>query len=361
MESILPFVPTDAEQQHPLTREYLSSAGNLATANLQSHRSNQGQSGSNWCIKEVNTVRAIPITDVDPKRIVPEKHFPKGDDQKLTRTQSYPWGHPAYAFLLEVMKQSGKWADLKTEQGRALLKLIEVCYFELPTADSRGPLQGNRIVHWPLPADLFNGSKYAWGKLDPWPSDSSDLPRFTFPAVPLEVRYAFAVALSKSWMVNKPKSLNSSCAVADFEKQGAVYYMISQHHADVFLTVVEFDDRYIAYLQEEREDIPIEGLTGCIRAIGLNLHRSCALEVQMEGARNLNTELQSAGRLGRMGQTKPQKIFLLHQDYTVSAYLRWLNLEKAQALISAAMKPELEVILEQMEDEIQRAETEGTG
>lgn len=37
--------------------------------------------------------------------------------------------------------------------------------------------------------------------------------------------------------------------------------MISQHHADVFLTVVEFDDRYIAYLQEEREDIPIEVLT----------------------------------------------------------------------------------------------------
>ena len=134
-------------------------------------------------------------------------------------TRSYSWGHPAYAFLLEVMKRSRKWADLITKQGRALLKLIEVRNFELQTADSRRPLHGNRIVHWPLPADLFKVSEYAWGKLDPWPSDSSDLPRFTFPAVSLEVRYAFAVARYKSWMVNKPKSLSSSCAVAGFESR----------------------------------------------------------------------------------------------------------------------------------------------
>ncbi|KAE8323854.1 hypothetical protein BDV39DRAFT_208371 [Aspergillus sergii] len=39
------------------------------------------------------------------------------------------------------------------------------------------------------------------------------------------------------------------------------YYMISEHHADIFLTMAEFDDRYIAYLQGDREDISIENLT----------------------------------------------------------------------------------------------------
>ncbi|PYI01683.1 hypothetical protein BO78DRAFT_423297 [Aspergillus sclerotiicarbonarius CBS 121057] len=85
MEFSLPFIPTDAEQQQPLAQEYLNNAGNLATATLQARRANKGQSGSTWGTDEVHAVRAIPIINVEPKRIVPERHFPRSDDQNFAR------------------------------------------------------------------------------------------------------------------------------------------------------------------------------------------------------------------------------------------------------------------------------------
>ena len=36
--------------------------------------------------------------------------------------------------------------------------------------------------------------------------------------------------------------------------------MISQHYTGIFLTMAEIDDRYIAYLQREQENVPIEDL-----------------------------------------------------------------------------------------------------
>ncbi|KAK2813303.1 hypothetical protein FQN50_000618 [Emmonsiellopsis sp. PD_5] len=83
MESLAPFTPTDEERQHPLAQEYLKSAGDLATANLQPTRAigarattGHGASGSTWGKREVNAVRAIPLIELDPRRIVPARFFP---------------------------------------------------------------------------------------------------------------------------------------------------------------------------------------------------------------------------------------------------------------------------------------------
>jgi hypothetical protein len=81
MGSILPFIPTDAEQQTLLAQKYIKNAGNLATANLQAPEKKHGQSGSNWTITEANAVRGVPILDVDPTRIVPQKYFPGRDNE----------------------------------------------------------------------------------------------------------------------------------------------------------------------------------------------------------------------------------------------------------------------------------------
>ncbi|KAE8331925.1 hypothetical protein BDV39DRAFT_200582 [Aspergillus sergii] len=69
--------------------------------------------------------------------------------------QSYPWGYRAHAFLLEVTKRSGKWPEVLTKPARTLLKMIEAWFFEVPSAENCRRLQGKRIVHWALPADLL--------------------------------------------------------------------------------------------------------------------------------------------------------------------------------------------------------------
>lgn len=76
MEPLLPFTPTEAERQHPLAQQYLKDAGHLATASLQPDPNARGPPGSKCGVKEVNAVRAIPLIDLDPKRIVPEQYFP---------------------------------------------------------------------------------------------------------------------------------------------------------------------------------------------------------------------------------------------------------------------------------------------
>lgn len=85
----MPFVPKDTERQQPLALEYQTNAGNLATANLQEDPNRRGRSGSKWGVKEVNAVRAIPLIDLDPFRIVPEMYFPT-DDNEGKSTDQWP-------------------------------------------------------------------------------------------------------------------------------------------------------------------------------------------------------------------------------------------------------------------------------
>ncbi|KAE8396501.1 hypothetical protein BDV23DRAFT_177497 [Aspergillus alliaceus] len=78
METLVPLIPTEAERKHSLAQQYLKSAGYLATANLQRDRGRD--------VQEVNAVRAIPLIDLDPKRIIPERYFPRD-------------GNPEFIFL----------------------------------------------------------------------------------------------------------------------------------------------------------------------------------------------------------------------------------------------------------------------
>ncbi|GCB22955.1 hypothetical protein AAWM_05840 [Aspergillus awamori] len=91
MEDILaPFTPTDAERQEPQAQQYIQTAGHIndlqvhqQTRTTTSTPSSHGTSGSNWDIKEVNAVRAIPLLNLPPRRIVPAKSFPGNDHSEF--------------------------------------------------------------------------------------------------------------------------------------------------------------------------------------------------------------------------------------------------------------------------------------
>ncbi|KAL3264250.1 hypothetical protein ABHI18_000994 [Aspergillus niger] len=91
MEDILaPFTPTDAERQEPQAQQYIQTAGHIndlqvhqQTRTTTSTPSSHGTSGSNWDIKEVNAVRAIPLLNLPPRRIVPAKFFPGNDHSEF--------------------------------------------------------------------------------------------------------------------------------------------------------------------------------------------------------------------------------------------------------------------------------------
>lgn len=76
MASLVPFVPSEIELKHGLAQEYSKAAGNLETAGIQQDPTTHGPSGSNWGIKEVHSVRAVPLVYVGRNRIVPEEYFP---------------------------------------------------------------------------------------------------------------------------------------------------------------------------------------------------------------------------------------------------------------------------------------------
>ncbi|PYI09187.1 hypothetical protein BO78DRAFT_405151 [Aspergillus sclerotiicarbonarius CBS 121057] len=84
MEDLVPFSPTAAERQQPLAVEYRRNAGYLATANLQDDPNRRGRSGSKWGVKEVNAVRAVPLLDLEPKRIIPARYFPEDGNEDFS-------------------------------------------------------------------------------------------------------------------------------------------------------------------------------------------------------------------------------------------------------------------------------------
>ncbi|KAL4981348.1 P-loop containing nucleoside triphosphate hydrolase protein [Aspergillus falconensis] len=66
---------------------------------------------------------------------------------------------------------------------------------------------------------------------------------------------------------------------------------------------------------------------GC-GSLGLNLHQACHRTVILETPPNTNTLIQSIGRTHRVGQTHPQKVWILFQDHTVQRYQEYNNLMK---------------------------------
>ncbi|RDH38339.1 hypothetical protein BDQ94DRAFT_165492 [Aspergillus welwitschiae] len=105
-DTLAPFTQTDAERQEPRVQQYIQTAGHIndlqvhqQTRTTTSTPSSHGTSGSNWDIKEVNAVRAIPLLNLPPRRIVPAKFFPGN-------------GHSEFAYMRRSI-QAASIDDLK--------------------------------------------------------------------------------------------------------------------------------------------------------------------------------------------------------------------------------------------------------
>lgn len=73
-------------------------------------------------------------------------------------------------------------------------------------------------------------------------------------------------------------------------------------------------------------------------ATGLNLHENCSRVIVLEPALNINTLLQSVGRVAKgLGQTEPQKVWILFQDHTICRYLEASSTKKALPQIAAEL------------------------
>ena len=91
-DSLAPFNPTDAERQQPLAQEYIKSAGHISDLQYYYHHDEpssskkpHGRSGSEWDVNEANAVRAIPLLDLPPTRIVPARSFQGMINQVITQ------------------------------------------------------------------------------------------------------------------------------------------------------------------------------------------------------------------------------------------------------------------------------------
>jgi hypothetical protein len=63
-------------------------------------------------------------------------------------------------------------------------------------------------------------------------------------------------------------------------------------------------------------------------ASGLNLHEACYNIAILEAPLNISTLLQAIGRVHRLGQLHPQKIWILYCEHTFNRYIEWNNTRK---------------------------------
>ena len=80
-------------------------------------------------------------------------------------------------------------------------------------------------------------------------------------------------------------------------------------------------------------------------ALGLNMHAECSRVVLMEAAQNYNNVFQTVGRIHRLGQTQPQKAWLLFQDHTIQRLIEHNSTRKILPQIAAQFRPWLQTQL----------------
>jgi SNF2 family DNA or RNA helicase len=103
-------------------------------------------------------------------------------------------------------------------------------------------------------------------------------------------------------------------------------------------------------------DCPVDVLVSTYNtcSIGVNLHRACHDLVMIEPAVNANMQLQTIGRVHRIGQRHVQNVHILFQDHTFNRYLEWRCAQKMIAQISGQGRkayPELDVASSRSDDE----------
>jgi hypothetical protein len=72
------------------------------------------------------------------------------------------------------------------------------------------------------------------------------------------------------------------------------------------------------------------------------MHRVCSRVVLLEGSQNYNSVFQTIGRIHRLGQTVPQKAWILFQDHTVQWYVEYNCTRKILLQVAAQFRPYLE-------------------
>ncbi|KGO38096.1 Helicase, C-terminal [Penicillium expansum] len=77
-------------------------------------------------------------------------------------------------------------------------------------------------------------------------------------------------------------------------------------------------------------------------ALGLNMHAQCSRVVLMEAPQNYNSVFQTVGRIHRLGQTHPQKAWLLFQDHTIQRLMEYNSTRKILPQIAAQFRPWLQ-------------------
>ncbi|PYH28102.1 C-terminal helicase domain-containing protein, partial [Aspergillus neoniger CBS 115656] len=64
-------------------------------------------------------------------------------------------------------------------------------------------------------------------------------------------------------------------------------------------------------------------------AYGLNLHSQSSRVICVESPQNLAGIWQGGGRVHRVGQAEPQRVWILFLDHTIQRWLEWNNMQKA--------------------------------
>ncbi|OQE14420.1 hypothetical protein PENFLA_c038G03647 [Penicillium flavigenum] len=76
-------------------------------------------------------------------------------------------------------------------------------------------------------------------------------------------------------------------------------------------------------------------------ALGLNMHAECSRVVLIEAAQNYNRVFQTVGRIHRLGQTQPQKAWLLFQDHTIQRLMKHNSTHPAHMPLSPPVEHSL--------------------
>jgi hypothetical protein len=72
-------------------------------------------------------------------------------------------------------------------------------------------------------------------------------------------------------------------------------------------------------------------------AHGLNLHVACSRLVLLEPPQSLNTMFQAVGRVHRLGQGEPQKVWSLFQEHSIWRWWECNNVTKALPELAAQL------------------------
>lgn len=104
---------------------------------------------------------------------------------------------------------------------------------------------------------------------------------------------------------------------------------------------------------DPRSDCTVLLTTYNLGGLGLNLHTECSRVVLMEPSLNFNAEFQAIGRVHRLGQREPQKVWHLFQDHTISRWIMWNSQRKILPQIAAqsqqVITPALEAVLARLD------------